>query len=67
MECTIGITECIYTGEVNQEDAVCGEGFAIPKPYPEEQYRGTFLNGKNHGLRKSISKIYTTLFFMSGS
>ena len=66
MECKIGINECIYTGEVNQEYAPCGDGFAVPKPYPEHQYEGTFFNGMNHGFSKSNSKIYKTLF-MSGS
>ena len=66
MELRIGGSKYIYTGEVNQEGAVCGEGSAFQKEIPENKLRGTFLDGMNHGISKSICKIYTTLF-TSGS
>ena len=45
--------ECHYTGEVDQDGAPCGSGFAIPVINPNFKYEMTCLNGKEHGICKS--------------
>ena len=42
----------MYTGEVDQEGRVCGEGVAIRLDMPHLKYRMTCLNGKEHGICK---------------
>ena len=63
--------ECLYTGEVDQNDKMCGYGIAIPVPQPEIpgderrrgcRWEGTFFNDKAHGISKSHLKKTLPLF-----
>ena len=47
--------ECSYTGEVDQDGLVCGDGVVIPVRYPDMkfvEFKVTCLNGKEQGIRK---------------
>ena len=46
--------EYLYTGEVDLSGNPCGYGTAIEVDNPEYKYRGTFFNGRFHGLGMSF-------------
>ena len=45
--------KCLYTGEVDQNGLVCGEGVAIEEGEGKRyKYEFTCLNGEEHGICK---------------
>ena len=57
--------ECLYSGEVDQDDNLCGYGTAIPVLKPgymgevrrsNRKIEGTFFDGYEHGISESLHK-----------
>ena len=44
--------EFIYTGEVDQDGFICGEGVAFDQKVKQFKYEFTCLNGEQHGICK---------------
>ena len=47
--------EYCYTGEVDQEDKLCGYGAGHWKKHPTIKSEGTYFDNKSHGISESIS------------
>ena len=51
--------DCIYTGEVDRDGKVCGEGVAIGDMCREMKYEITCLDGEIHGICTSPRSSYS--------
>ena len=45
---------CLYTGEVDLDNNLCGFGLSTLIEEPNIKWEGTFFNGKHHGFGMSL-------------